>query len=903
MNGNLGDGCDDRAEKRIVMRIWLTCVWRGLALASLVMVLAAPALPQDGAPEGQPPQNAEPHGQPPQNASPQQSPGQTPGYRGRPGIRMPGGPGRRPTPPLPTQPGQTPAATPPVPRPTPPTPGPKPGQPAASPSPTSPPSKLEASQTQGGQKMITMEFYGMDIDHLLRLLAINAHVTIIKSPDVQGVVTVICPEPVPLDVAFQILNSILAVRDYALVKAGPSLYKVVPAAIAIQTGDIPVRVGSRPEDVPSSSELITQVIPLKNLSATDVASQVAGLLSMNRSIIPTSTNCLIITDTAVNIRRVLDIVSYLESELSGGMKVFRLQHIDASTMADLAAGFVLGKGGVGAGGPRPAWERRVVGGPGPQGRGPGPQMQPQAAAPTTAGSEFAYPDPRTNSLIVQATPIHLAQIQDLVDQFDVAISLRDSYFLYAAQNVSASQLAKLLAAALNVKSTVVEEEGGGTGGAGATGAGGGIGTRGGQAGRGQFGRTGGAGGGTFQNRSLNKPAPVERTPQAKPSADQASPTVEVEPLAAPSSRARREPLVIAQAEGVMPVPAIPPMPSGEGGANVGEEAAYGPSGANVEATVTADAATNTLIITASPEQLEVIKQLLCQLDVRSPQVYIQAVIAEVGLTRENSLGFQWSGITGQLTRNNTVYGVVGGSNFGLTSPDTSKPPTGLSGVIIDAAGFEGIMNALTTDSHARILSTPGIFTASNKTGFITVSDSRPYPTGTVSTPTGTGEGVTNVVTTTVNYLPVGITLQVTPRVGPGDMVQMTVQVNADQPGDSVLIAGSLYPSTQQRQANAVLSIKDGYTVVLGGLMREIKTDSASKVPILGDIPVLGALFRDRKTHREKQELVVFLTPHVVRSPEEAQALSEKARDTLRSVPPSLQGPLAPTPAPASPADQ
>ena len=809
---------------------------------------------------------------------------------------MPGGPGRRPTPALPTQPGPTPAATPPA---------PKPSQPAA-PSPTAPPSRLEVSQTQGGQKTIIMEVYGLDIDHLLRLLATHAHVTIIKSPDVQGTVTVISPDPVPLDVAFQILNSILAVRDYALVKAGPSLYKVVPTAIAIQTGDIPVRVGNQPEDVPSSSELITQVIPLKNLSATDVASQVAGLLSMNRSIIPTSTNCLILTDTAVNIRRVLDIVSYLEGELSGGMKVFRLQHIDATTMADLATGFVLGKGGVSAGGPRPAWERRVAGGPGQQGRPGPPQMQPQAAAPTTAGSEFVYPDTRTNSLIVQATPLHLAQIQDLVDQFDVAISLRDSYFTYSAQNVSASQLAKLLAAALNVKSTVVEEEGAA---AGAGGGGGGVGngTRGGQAGRGQFGRTGGAGGGSFpspfQNRSLNEPAPVERTPQARPSADQASPTVEVEPLAASSSRARREPLVIAQAEGVMPVPAIPPMPSGEGGANVGEEAAYGPSGANVEATVTADAATNTLIITASPEQLEVIKQLLCQLDVRSPQVYIQAVIAEVGLTRENSLGFQWSGITGQLTRNNTVYGVVGGSNFGLTSPDTSKPPTGLSGVIIDAAGFEGIMNALTTDSHARILSTPGIFTASNRTGFITVSDSRPYPTGTVSTPTGTGEGVTNVVTTTVNYLPVGITLQVTPRVGPGDMVQMTVQVNADQPGDSVLIAGLLYPSTQQRQANAVLSIKDGYTVVLGGLMREIKTDSASKVPILGDIPVLGALFRDRKTHREKQELVVFLTPHVVRSPEEAQALSEKARDTLRSVPPSLQGPLAPTPAPAPPADQ
>ncbi len=876
------------------MRVWLTRVWRGLALASLVLVLAAPALPQAGAPEGQPPQNASP--QPP------------PGSRGRPGIRMPGGPGRRPTPPLPTQPGQTPAATPTVPRPTPPTPGPKPGQPAASqpvvPSPTSPPSKLEVSQTQGGQKMISMEFYGLDIDHLLRLLAINAHVTIIKSPDVQGAVTVISPDPVPLDVAFQILNSILAVRDYALVKAGPSLYKVVPAAIAIQTGDIPVRIGSQPEDVPSSSELITQVIPLRNLSATDVASQVAGILSMNRSIIPTSTNCLIITDTAVNIRRVLDIVSYLESELSGGMKVFRLQHIDASTMADLSAAFVLGKGGVGQGGPRPAWERRVVGGPGPQSRGPGPQMQPQGATPTTAGSEFVYPDTRTNSLIVQATPIHLAQIQDLVDQFDVAISLRDSYFTYSAQNVSASQLARLLAAAVNAKSTVVEEEGA-AGGAGAGGAGGGIGTRGGQAGRGQFGRTGtgtggGYGGTPFQNRSLNGPAPVERTPQSRPSAGQASPTVEVEPLAAPSSGARREPLMIAQAEG-MPIAPVPPMPPGEGGVNVGEEAVYGPLGADVEAAITADVATNTLIITASPEQLDVIKQLLCQLDVQPPQVYIQAIICEVSLDTTNKLGFQWQNLMSQFTQSSTgdVFSGTFGTNFGV--PDDTKQ--GLIGFILGPEGpdgtpqFNAVLQAIATDTKAKVLSTPGIFTSNNQAAEINVSTEQPYPVSQITTTTGTP-----VVTTNVAYRPVGIRLQVTPRVGQGNTVHMDVQVYADEPGGSTVVGGLEYPNFRTRSASATVNVNNGYTVILGGLMRDNVTTTARKVPIVGDLPLVGAFFRSKSTITAKSELLVFLTPRIVRNPAEVQAVSQRSRDALSDVPRSLQGPLAPTPAPTQPVD-
>jgi len=857
---------EDGAAERTPMRPRLTGLWRGLILALLVVALPASALPQDA---------------PPQNAQPQNPPSERGPRGGGGGVRMPGGPGpRRPTPPLPTQPSPVAASA----------PAPKPPQPAAAAaaapgngSATSPPTKLEVSQTQGGQKMISMEFYGLDIDHLLRMLAYNAQVTIIKNPEVTGAITVIAPEAVPLEVAFQMVNSILAARDYALVKAGPNLYKVVSAAVAIQTGDIPIRVGSNPEEIPASSELITQIIPLRNLSATDVSSQVAGMLSMNRSIIPTSTNCLILTDTATNIRRVLDIVSYLEGELSGGPKVFRLQYMDATTMADLVAGFVLSRGGVSAGGPRPAWERRVAGGVGPQGRvGP----QPQVSQVSTAGSEYAYPDTRTNSLIVQATPIHLAQIQDLVDQFDVAISLRDSYFIYPAQHVSASQLARLLAAVVSAQTNVVEEEGAGGG---STTSGRAATTSRGRTTRGQTGRSTGTYTGPFQNRGVNGAAP---TPRPAPRAGESAPTIEVEPLAAPSEGGRGAPLMIAQAEGGMPVPGVPPMPGGEGGMVSGDEI-YGPSGFGFEATITADTATNTLVITAPPEQMDVIKCMLQELDVQPPQVYIQAIIAEVAHSKANTLGFQWQNLRSQHTwPSGEITEGTFGTNFGIDAGDAAL--TGLTGVIVGPADFTAVLNAIGSDSNVKVLSTPSIFTSNNQEASINVSDSTPYPVSQITTTSGTP-----IVTTNVAYRDVGITLNVTPRVSQGGTVHMDVQVTADEPGESVIVGGVEYPGFKTRQAGATVNIQDGCTVILGGLMRDTVSRTATKVPLLGDIPLVGALFRSSTNRKQKAELLVFLTPRIVRGPVEAQTLSEGERSKLSDTPRRLEGPLGPVP-PAAP---
>ena len=758
-------------------------------------------------------------------------------------------------------------------------------------------SRLEVLSGAGGAKTIAMEFYNLDIDHLLRLLSYAAQVTIVKSDQVTGNITVIAPEPVSLDVAFQILDSVLQVRGFTMVKMLNGVYKVVPIAEAAQSG-LPVTFGTQLHTLPPGDELITQIIPLKNLSASDVASQLQGIMP-NANIVPTSTNSLIVTDTGANIHRALAVIANAENELAGGLKVFRLQYYDASEMSDLVSSIVLGRGG-GAGGaigPRPTWERRVAGRvptaqrPQPRGQPTGPQAV--AVGMATGGPEFAYPDTRTNSLIVLATPVHLGQIEELISGLDRPVSLRDSYFIYPVQNLVASDLAESIAPLIGAEVTKTgqgEQAGQGTG-------------------------TSARGAGTQQQQqrqSYSRPfsqqgmgrglgtatfgAPADDTGRLR-----TAPGAQLEPLSGEPSAARSgDPFMIAQAPEVALPAQVAPQPERPGGeVPFGE---YPPTasvtGAGVaESVIVADDNTNTLLISARPEQIDLVQQMLEKLDVLPPQVHIRAIIAEVTLSRDTSLGFQWQSIgrTWGTFGGDTFSGHIG-TNLGVKTPtvDVTKgvrTVTAPSGFFATLTGleFEAVINALTTDSRARILSAPSIFTSNNRRATVDISQQIPIPTGTFQTTTGAG-----TISTSIGYRSVGIVLDVTPRVTQGDVVQMEVSVSADEPGAEVIVADLTYPSINQRLAEATVSVKNGYTVVLGGLMREQIRHSASRIPLLGDLPLIGQLFSSTKSSREKSELLLFLTPYVVRSPAEMAEVSERERSRLPEVPQSLRGPLSGT---------
>lgn len=766
-------------------------------------------------------------------------------------------------------------------RPRPPRTGPQqPAQPAA---PVTATSKLEVIPGAGGAKTIAMEFYDLDIDHVLRLLSYAAQVTIVKSEQVSGNITVIAPEPVSLEVAFQILDSVLEVRGFTMIRADTGIYKVLPVPEAIQSG-VPIQFGEELGAFPPGDDLRTQIIPLENLDANDLATQLQGLLSENASIIPTSTNSLIITDTASNIHLALDLIADVEGQLAGGLKVYPLQYYDAAEMADLVTSIVLSRGGAAGAGARPAWERRVTGRAASSGRAAAAARQ-QQRRPTpetsAAGPEFAYPDTRTNSLIVLATPIHLRQIEDLVTQLDRPVSLRDTFFIYPVQNLVASDLAQLLAPLIGAQVT------GGTSTAG--------GLRSGRSGTSAFPQRGqqytsssSSMGGVRRTSSAGSPQLSRGTTGA---AD-----VAVEPLAGTSSGVRStDPLMIAQAP-ELPAPPVAqqapePPPPGEApmAPGPGFEEPASLTGAGVaQAVIAADDNTNALLISAPPEQIDLIQQMLEELDVLPPQVHIRAIIAEVQLSRDTDLGFQWQSIGRVLGtyEGETFTGDIG-TNFGGSFTTEGGAPSGLFATL-SGSEFDAVLSALTTDSKARILSAPSIFTASNQLATIDISQQLPFPTGTFQSTTGT-----SAISTSISYRSVGIVLSVTPRVTQGDVVQMEVEISANEPGSEVIVADLTYPSFNQRLATAVVSVKNGNTVVVGGLMRETIGRSASRVPILGDLPLVGALFRSTKSNRQKSELLLFLTPRIVRTVGEAAELTEAERSRMPEVPKSLRSVVAP----------
>jgi len=729
----------------------------------------------------------------------------------------------------------------------------------------------------GGEKVLAFEFFGADIDHVLRLMSEAAGVNIVKSDKVTGPLTVISPEKVSVEEAFQILNEVLAVRGFTMVRTASGNYKVVERADAMQL-PLPLRVGARPEDVPASEDLITQVIPLRSLSAMAVANEIGELLSDFARVIPTSTNSLIVTDTAGNVQQALRIIAEMENELSGGPRVLQLYHYGVEQMADLVDTFILGRGGAVRGAAQRPWERRVMG---------ARQATPTRAVATgvpgaaSVGPEFCYPDTRTNSLIVLATPLHQKQIEDLIAQLDRPISLRDTYLVYPVQNLRASELGALVAPLVGAQLTdatpgSLTSGQSGTASSPARTTSPFRGTQG-----------GGAAGGT--RVGARNAAPVRA---------QSGGVLEVEPLAGSGEGGSTgDVLRVAQAPEGMPGPPVGPggvvqvlpqpgLPVVGPPVYLVEEPAQVAAG--TEALIVADDNSNVLLISAPPEQIDLIQQMLEKLDVLPPQVHIRAIIAEVSLTRDTSLGFQWSRLPllepygGQFTADLTT-------DFGLgpAAPAEGEPqPTalGLFGQI-SGADFDGVLKALTTDSNIHILATPSIFTANNTKAKIDVSKSIPFPRSTTEYQTGLG-----ATSTYVDYQSVGIVVVVTPRVTQGDMVRMEVDVQSNELGDSIDVAGQGYPTTNQRQANATLTVKDGYTIVLGGLMRDTVRRSAYKVPLLGDIPLLGALFRSSNTKREKSELLVFLTPHVVRTPTGAAQLTESEKARLPEVPRSLRPP-------------
>ena len=309
-----------------------------------------------------------------------------------------------------------------------------------------------------------------------------------------------------------------------------------------------------------------------------------------------------------------------------------------------------------------------------------------------------------------------------------------------------------------------------------------------------------------------------------------------------------------------------------------------------------DKATNTLVIMAEREDYKIMENIIKQLDVPRAMVYIEALIMEVNATKDFNLGVEWRGVkdTGSITGFDDARsaGFIG-SGTGLLPSATAIAGTTLSALAFPSGFSMGIIGAgikigdiifptigamvqaYKHDKDVSILSTPQLMTLDNEEAEINVGSNVPYITRQEQTSTST-----LVNYNTYEYKDVGVVLNITPNINEENLIRLKISQEVTKVTSG---ADKATPTTLKRTVKTTVVIKDKETIVIGGLIGDSTDDNVSKVPLLGEIPLLGWLFKSKGQTREKTNLYVFLTPRIVRTQQDAAAIFSDKRESMGEV--------------------
>lgn len=321
----------------------------------------------------------------------------------------------------------------------------------------------------------------------------------------------------------------------------------------------------------------------------------------------------------------------------------------------------------------------------------------------------------------------------------------------------------------------------------------------------------------------------------------------------------------------------------KGQANTNQANPNSPGGASAGVDIQADEETNALVITAAPDAMKSIEAVIRKLDIRRAQVHVEAIIAELTDDTAREIGFSYvagnKDIKGAqrpigaigLGGGSTVLGEIAGVATGA-SKNASSITNGFNVLFGKQSGngnvFGGIMRAIASDGSNNILSTPSIVTLDNEEAEIVVGQNVPFVTGSY---TSSNNGANNPFQT-VERKDVGIKLKIKPQINEGDTIQLKIEQEVSSVSNDSQ-TGQLI--TDKRNINTNVLVEDGQLLVLGGLIDDQKSKGVSKVPLLGDIPLLGRLFQYRTNNGRKRNLMVFLHPKIIRDRAVADATSQE----------------------------
>lgn len=683
--------------------------------------------------------------------------------------------------------------------------------------------------TAGGEKLVSLNFRDAPLDQVLQFYSEITGRTLIKSPGINATITLRGQTRLTQKEALQAIESVLAMNNVTLVPMGEKFLKVVQPTAARQeamaiTGQLP----EKPFE--DTDQLISQIIPLKYIEIAEAQTLIQGFIHGYGKIQPLErSNSLLITDTSGNLQRIMEILEYVDqpTEIKVETRIYELKYAEAAKIAS-RLNELLGDSQAKEEKPRvAATPASVASPPGViRARAPGIEAaQPEAAIEAALaergivqGKVKIIADDRTNILIVISRPSNFFFFDKIVAVLDRPVDpdvvVRVVALEYAKAEDIASILNDFIGAAKSESKTGVPAAGAAAESA-------------------EAGKEGAAAGGSQALQDY------------------------IARQAAASDRLRQ---VVSE-----------------------EKAKIGQLSSNTK--ILADKRTNSLLLMGTKGDLAALEDVIDRLDTMLAQVLIEAVILEVGLNKNIEYGVDWlqrsmtvnsdSKVSG-VTVQDPVYAFGGGQNLNGTTfkagdsvtRDTTLP-SGLSyfTTIFDL-NIDAVIRMAASSSDAKILSTPVILTTDNTEAKIVVGEERP-----VVTSTSTSDG--GQQTSGYEYRNIGIELTVTPRINPQRYVVMEINQSADNLKDTTKIDENDVPIITKREMKAQIAVASRSTIVLGGLVNNERRKSRAKVPLLGDIPILGTLFRYDKDTDNRTELLVLLTPYVLTTPEEAQRETER----------------------------
>ena len=643
---------------------------------------------------------------------------------------------------------------------------------------------------------------------------------------ISGKITIHAPRAVTIDEAYEAFIVALDSAGYTTVvearfKSGknrgkPMLTRVLSASDARTE---PLELYKAGKRIPTGAKLVTRLVELENIPADEVRQVIAGWISSNGTLQAYApTNTLIITESANNIRRLLEMIRELDiSAPQQQLEVIPIQYSEAAQVLTIIQEIY---GADGTANKSSKGTTRSTKSKRNKGSSKSKKKSGGTGKSSTVGAESSFigkmiADERTNSIIVLATEKSIAEIKDLIARVDYEVDpfaqadIQVMYLNHAKAEELSNTLNQLIQASNSRSSS-----------------------------------------GRSKSNTSKRGADGGKAGSKKKS-----------------------------------------LTGGKAG-NLG-------GNFQGEVRLTHDAPTNSLVVTASHDDFLRLRKVVEQLDIPRKQVFVETVIMEVSdqTSKDNGVSWHGGGIASGDAGSASIIGARGGSSISpagalLDGSLLAGLGLGIFGEALDIAlpGVEGglqipafgvVLRFLQEDSSTNVLSAPNILTLDNEEAEIEIGEQVPFPTGgflgglagAATGATGLG-GLGGLPSISFTRQDVGIILRVTPQISESEWVTLDVyqEISEVKEGSSSDSAASGGPTTTKRSAETHVSVRSNQTVVIGGLMQEVETESESKVPILGDIPLLGALFRNKRKTKRKTNLLIFLTPHVIDSPSDLQEI-------------------------------